>query len=189
MVKLLQGLPTNTTNSAAAPAVGPMQVAPSRQTDVGAAGSTVGELATDINYEPNTLAPLTRSLLRLGSSSNPANSDLVGAAPGDDSRTAAPPDRAAPAVPGGAFSGSDLASRGLAVLSRFLGGTALNACTGDVNRDHPGRTIFVDFARFNGSPALILLVDAQNGALTAVAVSPECGLNGDADELGAAQVA
>jgi hypothetical protein len=45
----------------------------------------------------------------------------------------------------------------------------------------------VDFARFEGDPALIMVV--RNGAVsTVVAVGPDCG-NGGADELASVEVA
>jgi hypothetical protein len=191
MVKLVQGSSITSSpsaESAVRPGAAPIAVAPSRQLGAGASGSTIGELATGTDYRLDTLAPLTRALLHIAPPPA-ANSAVVG--PGSDASTRNQPLQAqpAPSVPGGAFSASDLASRGLTALSRFLGDTALAECTNDVSQSHPGRTIFVDFAKFDGYAALILIVEAPEGGLTAVAVSPKCGLGGGADELGAARVA
>jgi hypothetical protein len=73
-----------------------------------------------------------------------------------------------------------------APLARLLDRTALSACLDAIRAINPGSVVAVDYARFAGSPALVVLVE-QGNTSTAVAVGPDCGRSG-ADQKGAAQV-
>lgn len=59
----------------------------------------------------------------------------------------------------------------------------LDRCLAEVGRRHPGEIAVVDFAQFEGEPALVIVV-RQSTSSTVVAVGSECGTAG-ADELAA----
>jgi hypothetical protein len=67
-------------------------------------------------------------------------------------------------------------------LARLLDPAALRACLTAVNTVRPGQAWLVDFARYEGRPALVVyvLTVAPNlrGARSAVVVGPACGLAG-----------
>ncbi|MDT5026135.1 MAG: hypothetical protein QOE61_2561 [Micromonosporaceae bacterium] len=71
-------------------------------------------------------------------------------------------------------------------LARLLDRAALSACLDAIRAINPGSVAAVDYARFAGSPALVVLVERGNTS-TVVAVGPNCGRFG-ADQRGAAQI-
>lgn len=58
-------------------------------------------------------------------------------------------------------------------LTRLTAGTALVACLGAVASKHPGTPEIVDYARYEGRPALIVVTDSGT-----VVAGPECGVSG-----------
>jgi hypothetical protein len=68
-------------------------------------------------------------------------------------------------------------------LARLTGADALATCLGAVLALHPGTVTALDYARFSGEPALVIVVRQVAGTLV-VAVGDECGLAG-ADEKAA----
>ena len=82
-------------------------------------------------------------------------------------------------------SGGDLAA---GTLRRLADPVALERCLSLIELAHGGSSSRIDFARFNGQPALIVVLrTSANGAgrvgTTVVAVGADCGLQGT-DELG-----
>jgi hypothetical protein len=73
-----------------------------------------------------------------------------------------------------------------APLARLLDRAALSACLDAIRAINPGSVVAVDYARFAGSPALVVLVE-QGNTSTVVAVGSDCGRSG-ADQKGAARV-
>jgi hypothetical protein len=71
-------------------------------------------------------------------------------------------------------------------LARLLDRAALSACLDAIQTINPGSVAAVDYARFAGSPALVVLVE-RGSTSTVVAVGPDCGRSG-ADQKGVAQV-
>jgi hypothetical protein len=68
-------------------------------------------------------------------------------------------------------------------LSRLENPAALSDCVTAILALHPGAAREIDFARFQGSPALIVLVETGTTSGTrTVVVGPECGVGG-ADEV------
>jgi hypothetical protein len=59
----------------------------------------------------------------------------------------------------------------------------LLACLSAVTAEHPGTATIVDFARYRGDPALVMLLQHAGGS-TVVVVGPSCNL-GNADVLAA----
>jgi hypothetical protein len=80
------------------------------------------------------------------------------------------------------FDAASFSAGPLAGLSTSAGFTD---CIAAVRVDHPGEVRTADFARYEGSPALILQV-VQGTTTVVVAVSGECGRAGDAHELASA---
>jgi len=73
-----------------------------------------------------------------------------------------------------------------AELSELATPDGLDRCLNAVRLDHPGEVLVVDFARFEGDPALVIVL--QDGdASTIVAVGPDCGISGT-DELASVEV-
>jgi hypothetical protein len=64
-----------------------------------------------------------------------------------------------------------------APLARLLDPAALSACLDAIRAATPGAVAAVDYARFAGEPALVVLV-RQAGYSTVVAVGPDCGRAG-----------
>ena len=77
----------------------------------------------------------------------------------------------------------DLAPRPLA---RLLDPAALSACLDAIRAVTPGVVAAVDYARFAGEPALVVLV-RQGGNSTVIAVGPDCGRTG-VDKKGSASM-
>jgi hypothetical protein len=80
----------------------------------------------------------------------------------------------------------DMSDQVPAALLRLTDAAALDVCLRAVVAAHPGTTELVDYARYNSAPALVVLLRTESGWL-AVAVGPNCGLNGP-DERAAAGV-
>jgi hypothetical protein len=118
-------------------------------------------LATGIDYTSSTLAvspPEPMTAPGLGSTA---------------SSKAAGPERAATVA-------------GEPLLGRLTVRTALEDCLAAIQRENAGGTISVqtvDFARFNGSPAVVVRFAAADGQW-AWASGPDCGTGGAADTLG-----
>ena len=71
-------------------------------------------------------------------------------------------------------------------LSRLRDAVALKSCVDAIQGEYGGTVTVVDFARFEGRPAVVVLLAGANGrsGLWAVVVGPGCGLGGGiADEL------
>jgi hypothetical protein len=66
-------------------------------------------------------------------------------------------------------------------LARLADPSALRACLDAVDRAHAGTPSLVDFAEFQGTPALVIVVQQPNQVI-AVVVGPACG-QGSANEL------
>jgi hypothetical protein len=102
-------------------------------------------------------------------------------------------------VPGAAPRGSDMRSVNEAnqnrlpdagavpdALSRLRDPVALKACVDAVQGEYGGKVTLIDFARFEGRPAVVILLAGAKGrgGQWAVVVGPDCGLGGGiADEL------
>jgi hypothetical protein len=130
-------------------------------------------LTSGADYRPETL-------IQAAARSAGSTDEALGAAP----PAAQPPDRSAPEVPQAVRDNTPQS------LARLTGSAELAACLDAIRSAHPGAVRLVDFARFNGAPAAIVVVQAGTTAqagttVTVVAVGSDCGLGG-ADEKGAA---
>jgi hypothetical protein len=63
-------------------------------------------------------------------------------------------------------------------LSRLAAPEALNQCLQAVSGTIPGDVVGVDFARYAGAPALIVVIRAADDARWVGVTGPDCGLNG-----------
>lgn len=115
--------------------------------------------ASGTDYRPDTLD----DLLTVGSRAPQA---IAGTArPGGETKGAVPPQA------------DDLGK--LSVL--LEGGASLQACLGAVTRSQPGAVAVIDFAQYEGRPALVMLIrDGAGGSGVVVVVGPNCGRT-DAD--------
>jgi hypothetical protein len=113
------------------------------------------------NYQPDTLGQLTR---------------------GPFAATPAP----SAALNGSKGSSADEAVPGPDGLPRLSDPAALTACLAAIAQTHPGVVVVVDYARFEGTPAALVLVQ-QGGTETVVVVGDGCGAGGS-DEKDAAVV-
>ncbi|MET7418001.1 hypothetical protein [Dactylosporangium sp. NPDC005555] len=72
-------------------------------------------------------------------------------------------------------------------LRRLLDPVARAACLSAVVREYGGQVALVDYARFEGQPALVVIVDGTRvgaGKRLVIVVGPDCGIGGAiADEL------
>jgi hypothetical protein len=124
------------------------------------------------DYQPGTLGQLASRDLRGGAAQPPL---------------AAAPTPTAAAAPDGAGKTSSSAldapnqAAGTDPLARLATAPALRACLDAVDRAHAGTPTLVDFAEFQGSPALVIVVQQPNQVI-AVVVGPACGLS-NANEL------
>lgn len=66
-------------------------------------------------------------------------------------------------------------------LARLAAPAALEACLAAINAIQPGQPVVVDFARYEGAPALVTLV-RQTASSIIVIVGPDCGIS-DADVI------
>lgn len=120
-------------------------------------------VASGVDYRPETLGQLARSTQFLS---------LPPAVAPNEAKASRP--EVPPAV-------RDYSA---APLARLTVPGALAACLEAVRAAHPGEVRLVDFARFNGAPAVIVLIQGASTS-TVVAVGPDCGLAG-ADVKGVA---
>ncbi|GAA2635759.1 hypothetical protein [Paractinoplanes durhamensis] len=125
----------------------------------------------------------------LSSGTDYSADNLVVAPPGSYSASGALESQNSPlAAPGLDSGGSSVAERD--VLSRLREPTALQECLDAIAAENSGGAIYaqsVDFARFNGSPAVVVRFSAENGSW-AWASGSKCGTGGDADTLGKSPV-
>jgi hypothetical protein len=105
---------------------------------------------------------------------------------------AAPPSQSGKSVESGGgasnFSGSQTRAPSPVApdLWRLQEPNALKACLGAITNEYGGTVTLVDFARFEGRPAVLVVLSGANGRgrLWAVFVGPNCGLGGAiTDEL------
>lgn len=117
------------------------------------------------DYQPGTLGQLSRSFRGAATKATP---------------TPAP----AAAAPGSGSTGSNDSAQAPTLtelsklpLSRLANPDALQACLAAVGQTHPGTPSLIDFAEFDGAPALVIVVQQPTGEL-AVVVGPACGVGG-----------
>jgi len=65
-------------------------------------------------------------------------------------------------------------------LQALMGGASLEACLAAVTRSQPGSVAVVDFAQYEGSPAVVVLIRDGGGSGVVVVVGPDCSST-DAD--------
>jgi hypothetical protein len=147
--------------------------APSSSDLDGAAGAPVSFSGTD--YTPSTLKALSRMRVQIAPE---YSADSAKTVPAPSSLQSSPPNaqqsttgRAAGPVP--------------TELARLLDPIALHACIAAIESVTPGRVGTVDFARYEGRPALVVTMTttpaaAQDKAsrVTVVVVGPACGVAG-----------
>jgi hypothetical protein len=125
---------------------------------------TTGEqltlVATNVNYTLDALRELSLSPQEPDDASVSSSREAIVVVP-------SPVRRAAPAA-----------------LARLTDPAALRACLLAIRTAHPGTAVLVDFANFEGQPALI--VSLRGKTPTTVAVGPECGVGGASAELASA---
>jgi hypothetical protein len=76
-------------------------------------------------------------------------------------------------------------------LDRLTNPAALSACLSAVRQAYPGTAVLVDFARFNGAAAVVVVVAGvpePRAGTWAVVVGAACGERGEADERSSARV-
>jgi hypothetical protein len=129
----------------------------------GGSGESVALVVTGNDYSPTTLA-------QVGTKAAPPA--MTSGEGGSQPSAAAGPKANALDVPG--------------ALRRLIDPDARTACLNAIVREYGGRVALVDFARFNGGPALVVVVDdapAAVGKRLVVVVGPACGQgNAIADE-------
>jgi hypothetical protein len=118
--------------------------------------------ASGLDYRADTIAGFAAGKTPLSSAPNAALSG--GGTLNDKTRAIAPAD-----------------------LTRLLEPAARQACLAAVNIAYPGRPIQIDYARFNGAPALVVFQADAAGIGTAISrvvvVGPACGLPGSGADL------
>jgi hypothetical protein len=126
------------------------------------------------DYQPGTLGQLAQGQREAPQAAAPA------------------PTPAPPAAAGGAASKASTSSNDSAfdapagTLDRLANPDALRACLAAIDRVHAGTPSLVDFAEFQGTPALVVVVQQPNRVI-AVVVGPACG-QGSANELYSATI-
>lgn len=136
--------------------------------DAAAGGATVTFSGT--NYTASSLKTLSQ--IRGPFLPDLSDTDSAKSVPAPTLRSTQSYATEAPAPAGG---------RGTAVppeLARLLDPVALNACVAAVESATPGRATIVDFARYQGRPALVMTVTTTGSKVVAVAVGPACGVAG-----------
>jgi hypothetical protein len=118
-------------------------------------------VSSGFDYGPATLDQLARTSAAMGEPPAPA----------PDSDRSADKVTGVPDLLRGAVAGQ---------LARLTDPAALSVCLASVRGDHPGTAVLVDYARYEGAPALLILVRGS-GSSAVVVVGPDCGLAG-ADE-------
>jgi len=150
---------SNTSSSSAGTAV----TAP--QTD--AASGVPPTLTSGTNY---THAQLATPPPRSDYAANPA------APPGEGQLTSQPPGSAGRSSVRSGVGGAPDSAAVPAELARLTDPTQLRACLDAIVAAEHGQPTSVDYARYQGAPALIVTLAV--GPVTAVAVGPSCGLPG-----------
>jgi len=116
-------------------------------------GSTAPVIRSGRNYQPSTLDQLSRA-------------PFAASAP-------AP----APALNGSKSTNVEDAAPNRDALQRLSAPSALTACLAAIAPDHPGTVTVVDYAQFEGVPALLVLVQ-EDSTRTVVVVGENCGAGG-----------
>jgi hypothetical protein len=157
------GLATDSQDSASAPniaAEGPKRTG-TAAADSGAAPAAGSPLiSSGRDYGPGTLGDLTGSVPQTQSRNDLAEGGGSGAA------SAAAEAQAPAKVPG---------------LSRLAAPAARAACLTAITKEYGGQVTLVDYAAFEGQPALIVVVDGSRTAVgkrLVIVVGPDCGLGG-----------
>jgi hypothetical protein len=70
-------------------------------------------------------------------------------------------------------------------LFRLTDPDALRGCLDTVLTSHPGTVTALDYAMYQGQPALVILVRQVSGSVV-VAVGPDCGIGGANEKAAAA---
>jgi hypothetical protein len=164
------GRHVNSTSATGAGAGQPQLAAPAAPSPPG--GPSV--VSSGRNYQPATLGQVAGLAYRAAPPAPAGAPEAVSPAPSGF---------------GGAASGktsNDLAQT-QGPLARLTSPDALHSCLAAVQASHPGTPVLVDFAAFQGSPAVVVVVQQQGGAPVAVVVGPTCGLGGS-DERYAAPI-
>lgn len=63
-------------------------------------------------------------------------------------------------------------------LTRLLATPALDDCLTAIRASYPGAVTIVDYARFEGTPALLVAITEATGGTRVVVAGPECGRSG-----------
>jgi len=126
----------------------------------GDAAGTAPVIRSGRNYQPDTLDQLSRS-------------PYAASVP-------------APALNGSKSANADDTAPERNGLERLSAPTALTACLAAIAQSHPGTVMVVDYARFEGAPAVVVLVQ-EGSTRTVVVVGDGCGVGG-ADEKDSAVV-
>jgi hypothetical protein len=154
-------------------------------------------IASGRNYQPGTLGQLAHTYLgaappqAAAPAPTPHPSAGVNAGGNAGSGTASSGSAASDA-PKSAADSAGLAPGGVPYayssgpLGRLADPGALSDCLAAIARAHPGTPAVVDFAMFEGTPALVVVIRQGAGAVV-VAAGSRCGIGG-ADELYAATV-
>jgi hypothetical protein len=128
------------------------------------------------NYQPGTLDQLANSYRAVppnaplpSPGSSPVPAPAAGANQSSSSKDSA---QVAPQAGSGGASGD---------LSRLASPDALRECLAAVALAHPGTPTVVDFAAFEGAPAVVIVIRKQPTGAVVVVVGPACGISG-ADE-------
>lgn len=127
----------------------------------GAAGANSPLMTSGRDYAPGTLGEVTRS--DMYSAKSPLNAQ--GEAGGDTAPRAAVPGPSAVPSP----------------LARLAQPAARAACLGAITTEYGGQVTLVDYAAFEGQPALVVVVDHTRlaaGKRLIVVVGPDCGTGG-----------
>jgi hypothetical protein len=121
------------------------------------------------NYQPNTLGQLAVTYTVA-----PPNAAVPSPvpAPAAGSNATSSNDSAGQAAPGSA------AAKAAGDLSRLSNPEALRGCLAAIQVAHPGTPAVVDFAAFEGSPAIVVVIRQQAARAVVVVVGPACGTSG-----------
>jgi hypothetical protein len=185
VVLSLPNSPLHTSTNAAGgadSASAPRQAVPAPATSkaTGASGGGYALLASGTNYTPTSLAAAARS----GRSADLNSNQPSGAGEGATPAPSAPPVPGSAPTPGTPNALHDQSAPYALGLGRLADPVALQMCIAQVTYVHPGVVVSVDYARYEATPAVIVVVHQTNGAI-AVAAGANCGL-GSADEIATA---
>ena len=131
---------------------------------------------------PTVPAPAASALT--GADPNVASGGARVLASGTDYRLDTLPPLAAQAPPPGQMTGDKTAESPQFTAGEAPGGLArlttpagLAECLRAVAASHPGSAVLLDYARFEGQPALMIVVRQANSS-TIIVVGPDCGVSG-----------